>query len=44
LISADAIPSAIEELASLPSSSEMSMAKENRLSGESFSWEKKKIS
>jgi hypothetical protein len=37
LISADAIPSAKEELASSPSSSEMSMAKENKLSRESCS-------
>jgi hypothetical protein len=44
LISTDAIPSANEELYSLPSSSEMSMAKENKLSGESCSWKKKKIS
>ena len=43
LISADAIPSAIEELASSPSSSEMSMAKENRLSGESCSWKQEKM-
>ena len=44
LISVDAIPSVIEELASSPSSSDMSMAKENKLSGESCSWKKKKIS
>jgi hypothetical protein len=31
LISADAIPSAVEVLASSPLSSEMSMAKENKL-------------
>jgi hypothetical protein len=37
LISADVIPTAREELASSPSSSEISMAKENRLSGESCS-------
>jgi len=37
LISADEIPIAREELASSPSSSEMSMAKENKLSGESCS-------
>jgi hypothetical protein len=43
LISADAIPSAIEELASSPSSSEMSMAKENRLSGVSCSWKQEKM-
>jgi hypothetical protein len=44
LIYADAIPSANEELASSPSSSEMSKAKENKLSGESCSWKKKRIS
>jgi len=38
LICADAIPSAIEEHASSPSSSEMSMVKENKLSGESCFW------
>jgi hypothetical protein len=37
LTSVDIAPSAREELASSPSSSEMSMAKENRLSGESCS-------
>jgi len=37
LISADEILIAWEELASSPSSSEISMAKENRLSGESCS-------
>jgi hypothetical protein len=37
LTSADVIPIAREELASSPSSSEMSMAKENKLSGESCS-------
>jgi hypothetical protein len=37
LTSADIAPSASEELASSPSSSETSMAKENRLSGESCS-------
>jgi hypothetical protein len=37
LTSADIGPSASEELAFSPSSSEMSMAKENRLSGESYS-------
>jgi len=41
LISADEITTAREELASSPSSSEISMAKENRLSGESYSWERK---
>jgi len=44
LISVDVVPSAIEELASLPSSLEMSMAKENKLSGESYSWRRKRIS
>jgi len=44
LISPDVIPTAFEELASSPSSSEMSIAKENRLSGESCSWIRKKIS
>jgi hypothetical protein len=43
LISADAIPSTIEELASSPSSSEMSMVKENRLLGESCSWKQRKM-
>jgi hypothetical protein len=43
LISADVIPSAFEELASSPLSLEMSIAKENKLSGESCSWKKKKI-
>jgi len=43
LISADAIQSAIEELVSSPSSSEMLMAKENKLSEESCSWGKKRI-
>ena len=37
LISTDAIPTAREELASSPSSSEISIAKENRLSEESCS-------
>jgi hypothetical protein len=37
LISADIVPSAREELASSPSSSETSMAKENKLFGESCS-------
>jgi hypothetical protein len=37
LISADIVPSAREELVSSPSSSETSMAKENRLFGESCS-------
>jgi hypothetical protein len=37
LTSADAVPSASVELASSPSSSETSMAKENKLSGESCS-------
>jgi hypothetical protein len=37
LTSADIAPSASKELASSPSSSETSMAKENRLSGESCS-------
>jgi len=41
LISADVMPTVWEELASSPSSSEMSMAKEKRLSGESCSWEGK---
>ena len=41
LISADEIPIAWEELASSPSSLEISMAKENRLSGESGSWKRK---
>jgi len=36
-LSADEIPTAREELASSPSSSEISMAKENKLSGESCS-------
>ena len=44
LISADAMPTAFEELASSSLSSEMSIAKENRLSGESCSWKKKTIS
>jgi hypothetical protein len=44
LISADVIPTAVEELASSPSSSKMSIAKENRLSGESSSWKRKKMS
>lgn len=43
LISADEIPTAWEELASSPSSSEMSMAKENRLSRESCSWKEIRI-
>jgi len=38
------IPTAFEELSSSPSSSEMSIAKENRLSRESCSWKRKKIS
>jgi len=38
------IPTAYEELASSPSSSEISIAKENRLSGQSCSWKRKKIS
>jgi hypothetical protein len=37
LISADIVPSAREELASSPSSSETSMAKENKLFGKSCS-------
>jgi hypothetical protein len=37
LISADIVPSAREEHASSPSSSETSMEKENRLFGESYS-------
>jgi hypothetical protein len=44
LISADVIPTACEELASSPSLSEMLIAKENRLSGESYSYKMKKIS
>jgi hypothetical protein len=38
------MPTAFEELASSPLSSEMSIAKENRLSVESCSWKRKKIS
>jgi len=41
LISADEIPIAREELASSPSSSKISMAKENRLSRESCFWKGK---
>jgi len=44
ILSADVIPTACEELASSPSSSEMSIAKENRLSRECCSWRRKKIS
>jgi len=44
LISTDAIPSAIEELASSPSSSEIAMAKENKLSGETCSRKRERIS
>jgi hypothetical protein len=44
LISADVIPTAVEEHASSPSSSEISIAKENRLSGECCSWKRKKMS
>jgi len=43
-IFADVIPSGNEELASSSSSSKMSMAKENKLLGESCSWKKKRIS
>jgi hypothetical protein len=42
LISTDIVPSAREELASSPSSSETSMAKENRLFGESCSGKEEK--
>ena len=41
LSSADEIPTAWEELASSPSSSEISIAKENKLSRESCSWKRK---
>jgi len=38
------MPTAFEELASSPSSSDMSTAKKNRLSGESCAWKRKKTS
>jgi len=44
LISTDVVPSTIQEPASSPSSSEMSMAMENKLSGKSCSWKNKRIS
>jgi hypothetical protein len=40
---ADIVPNAREELASSPSSSETSIAKENKLSGESCSCEERKL-
>jgi hypothetical protein len=42
-MSADIVPNAKEELASSPSSSETSIAKENKLSGESCSCEEKEV-
>jgi hypothetical protein len=42
-VSDDIVPNAREELASSPSSSETSIAKENKLSGESCSYEIKRI-
>ena len=44
LIAAKEIPTAWEELSSSPSSSEISMAKENKLFGESCSWRRNEIS
>ena len=44
LISTDVMPIAFDELASSPLSSEISIAKENRLSGESCSCKRKKMS
>jgi hypothetical protein len=42
-MSANIVPNAREELASSTSSSETSIAKENKLSGESYSCEEKEV-